>query len=105
MDAAVVHDAVATLLHFALDQVEGLRCDDRLVVAFHVVLRNLAVVHFRFLGQEVDRVGFLQQGIALVFLVSEDGLDGADAPVVLAAGRFDAVIGELLGDAVVGKTL
>ncbi len=103
--AAVVHDAVAALLHLALDQVEGLRCDDRFMVAFHVVLRDFALVDLRLFREVVDCVGFLQQGVALVFLVSEDGLDGTDAPVILAAGCLDAVIGKLLGDAVVGQAL
>ncbi len=105
VDAAVVHNAVAAFLHLALDQVEGLRCDDRFMVAFHVVLRDFALVDLRLFREVVDCVGFLQQGVALVFLVSEDGLDGTDAPVILAAGCLDAVIGKLLGDAVVGQAL
>lgn len=75
------------------------------MAAIHVVLRYLTLVHFCLLGQLVDRVGLLQQGIALVFLVSGNGLDSADAPVVLTVGRLDAIISELSNDTIVGQTL
>lgn len=101
MDAAVVLLTSAALGHFALYHVELLRRDNRLVVPFHVVLRNLALVLLLLLRQVIDREALLQQSIAFVLLVTEDTLYRGNAPLVFAARCLDAVIGELLCDAVV----
>ena len=66
---AVPPSALFPALKFLLYQFKHLRADDGFVVAFDVVLRNLALVDLCLLGQEVDRVGFLQQGVTLVLLV------------------------------------
>ena len=64
--------SLAASLDFTLHHLKHVRVDDCFVVAFDVVLRNLALVDLRFLGQEIDRVGLLQQGVALVFLIAID---------------------------------
>lgn len=69
MDSAVVFLSLAAPLDLALHHLEHVRVDDGFVVAFDVVLRNLTLVDFCLLGQEVDRVGFLQQGVTLVLFV------------------------------------
>ena len=83
-----------------LDHLKGLRVDDGLVVVLHIVLRNLTLIGFHLLGQEVLAEGFLQQSIAFVLLVRQDALDGGLAPLVLACRCRDAFIGQRLGDAV-----
>lgn len=47
------------------------------MVAFHIVLRNDAIVLYSGFIQEVCGVGLLKQGITDVFLVSENFVDGA----------------------------
>ena len=47
----------------------------------------------------------MQESAALVFLVRQDAFDCRGIPLGLSSGRQDAVIRELLGDAVVGHAL
>ena len=61
------------------------------VVALHIVLRNNAVVLDSGLVQEVGGISFLKQGIADVFLVSEDFVNGAGPPFCFASAGEDAV--------------
>lgn len=51
-----------------------------------VVLRDLALVDLFLLCEEVDRVGLLKEGVALVLLIREDAADVAGVPLGLAAG-------------------
>lgn len=60
---------------FGSHQVPCCRVDDRLVVTSHIVLGHLALVGLDGLGQEISSEGFLQQGIAFVFLVGQDRAD------------------------------
>ena len=76
--------------HKGLHHLEGLPVDDGFVVIAHIVLRNLALVDLFLLGEEVDCVGLLQEGVALVLFVREDAADVACVPLRLAAGRWDA---------------
>ena len=48
--------------HFFLHPIEQLRGDDRLVAAFHVILRNLAFIYLRFLLQKIHSESLLEQG-------------------------------------------
>ena len=50
------------------------------MVAFYIVLRHKTVVLDSGFVQKVCGVGFLEQGIADVFLVSENLVDGAGSP-------------------------
>ena len=61
------------------------------VVAFYIVLRNDSIVLHSGLIQEVCGISFLKQGIADVFLVSEDFVDGAGPPFCFASAGEDAV--------------
>lgn len=61
MNAAMVLLAIAALGHFPLNHVELLRRDDRLVVSFHIVLRNFTFILLLLLGQVIDREALLQQ--------------------------------------------
>ena len=70
---------------------EDVLWNDCFVVALHIVLRNNAVVLDSCLVQKVGGVGFLKQGIADVFLVSEDFVDGAGPPFCFASAGEDAV--------------
>ena len=46
------------------------------MAVFHIVLRNLAVIDDHLLCKEVNRVGFLQEGIAFVLFIGKDALVG-----------------------------
>ena len=85
---------------FPLDHIKSLPIDDGLVVVLHVVLRDLTLIGFHLLGQEVLAEGLLQQGISLVLLVRQDALDGGLAPLVLACRCRDTFVGQRLGNAV-----
>ena len=63
MDTAVAILALGPSGQFPLDHLEGLRVDDRLMVVFHVVLRDLTLIGFHLLGQEVFAEGLLKQGM------------------------------------------
>ena len=79
--------AVLTLLagsHQSLDHLEGFRGYDSFVVVAHIVLRYLALIHFLFLGEEVNGVTLLQERITFVFLVGEYATNVAGVPVVFA---------------------
>ena len=59
------------------------------MVAFHIVLRNNAVVLDSGFIQEVCGVGLLKKSITDVFLVSEDFVDGAGPPFYfVSAGEY-----------------
>ena len=55
-----------------LHQQEDVLWDDRFVIALYVVLRNGAIVLDPLLRQEVCGIGFLEQGVADVFFVSQE---------------------------------
>ena len=57
------------------------------MVTFYIVLRNETVVLDSGFVQKVCCVGFLEQGIADVFLVSEDFVDGAGPVLVRIPSR------------------
>ena len=71
MDSAVVFLSLAAPFDFTLNHLEYVRVNDGLMVSLDIVLRNLTLVDFCFLGQEVNRIGLLQQGITLVLLVPQ----------------------------------
>ena len=61
------------------------------MIAFHIVLRNDAVVLDSSLIQKVCSISFLKQGITDVFLVSNDLVDGAGPPFCFASAGENAV--------------
>ena len=58
-DAAVAVSSRTAFLQLDLHLIEDRRVDDCLMVAFHVVLRDLALVDLSLLGKVIDGVGFL----------------------------------------------
>ena len=91
-------------LYLRLDKVEQVRRDNRLVVLLHIVLRNLARILPARLIEEVRRILFLDQRIATILLVCEDGAHCRNVPLVLSRRRFDAPLLQFLGDGVEGST-
>ena len=69
----------------------------------HIILRNLTRVLPSRLIEEVRRILFLDQRIATVFLVGEDGAYRGNVPLVLSRRRFDAPLLQLLGDGIEGS--
>jgi len=60
------------------------------MVVLHKVHGNLPVVDYLLLGKEVRDIGFLQESIALVLLISENAGDGGLIP-----GLFPVTVGIL----------
>ena len=66
-----MYTAVSTLAGFAAFQFtlhlfKHIRADDGFVVTLHIVLWDFTLVDLLLLGEEVYRVGFLKECIALV---------------------------------------
>ena len=61
------------------------------MVAFHIVLRNDAVVLDSGLIQKVCSISFLKQGITDVFFIVQDLVDGAGLPFCFTSAGEDAV--------------
>ena len=77
--------------------------NDGFMVIFHIVLRQGSGVAYAFLGEKVLGYGFLEQGIAHVFLVSQDLVDGRVIPFRLARAGEDAVLLQPFGDLLHGE--
>jgi len=77
--------------------------NDGFMVIFHIVLRQGTGVAYAFLGEKVRGYGFLKQGVAHVFLVSEDFVDGGVVPFCLARAGEDAVLLQSFGDLLHGE--
>lgn len=80
-------------------------CCNRYISIIGILLRDLTLVDLCLLGKEVDRVGFLQQGIASVLLIAEDTSNRGNAPIGFSSRRKHIVLGELLRNSVVGHSL
>ena len=61
------------------------------MIAFHIVLRNNAVVLDSGFIQEVCGVGLLKKSITDVFFISKNLVDGAGPPFCFASAGEDAV--------------
>lgn len=77
--------------------------NDGFIVIFHIVLRQGTGVAYAFLGEKVRGYGFLKQGVAHVFLVSENFVDGGVVPFCLAHAGEDAVLLQSFGDLLHGE--
>lgn len=99
----MIFPASAALIHFPLYHIELFRGDDGLVISLNIILWYFALVDLGLLGQVVDDIGFLKQGVAFVFLVAENRFDCADAPLVFASGCLNAIRSEFFCDTVVGN--
>lgn len=86
--AGVDHAPADQLL---LHQKEDVLRDDGLVVAFHIVLRDGAVVFDALLRQKICGVSLLQERVTDVLLVAENLVDGAGVPFCFASAGEDAV--------------
>lgn len=75
---------------FLLDSAEHSGRDDCGVIVFHVVFRAFSVVDSDLLGDTVGDVGLVDDRIALISFVGEDGLYGGVCPFVFPAGGFDS---------------
>ena len=81
-----------------MDSAEHGRRDDCGVIVFHVVFRAFSVVDSYLLGDAVCDVGLVDDRIALIFFVGEDGLYGRVCPFALTAGGFDSFFFKQLDD-------
>src|SRR5574344_324324 len=61
------------------------------MVSSYIILRDFTVVFSGFLGNAIHHIGFLQQGIADVALISEHILENTRRPLLFAGGRWDTV--------------
>lgn len=69
-----------------LDLIPGGWVDDRFVMPCDVALRDFAFVDLRGLGEEVGDNGLLDQDVASVFLVAQQGADCGRSPPGVASG-------------------
>ena len=100
MDSAVPVSALAAPLKLALDRLKSGRRNDGLMVSFHIILRNFAVVPLLLFCEKIDGIAFLQERVALVLFVFEHVPNGPGVPLFLMARRRNAISGELAGNAV-----
>ena len=70
---------------------EDVLWNDCFVVALHIVLWHDAIILDSGLVQKVCSISFLEQGIADVFLISKDLVDGAGPPFCFASAGENAV--------------
>lgn len=82
MNSAVPSFALFPAFQFPLYLLEYIRADNGFMVAFHIVLRDFALIGLFLLGEEVNRVGLLQERIALVLLIGKDTADGSGIPLM-----------------------
>ena len=73
-----------TLAEFVLHHVEGLRRDDGGMAVFYIILRNLAFIDLHLFREKIHAKGFLQNRIALVFLILQNAENGSGLPDRLA---------------------
>ena len=83
---------------FLLHPVKGGGINDRRVVIFYIVLHPLSCVDAFLFADAVDNVSLAQQGIALVFLIGENGLYHAWLPDGSSHRCGDAAFCQLLGN-------
>lgn len=98
--AAVVEAHALAPSELGLDNIELMGLDDGLVAFLDIILLDLALIDLPLFIEKINRVAFLEQGSAFVFLIRENALHHAGPPLALAGGRWDAVSGESLGNGV-----
>ena len=69
---------------FFLHLHENFTRDDGLMIVFHIILRNDTMIPYPCLREEVRGICFLQEGIANVFLISQNLVDVAGVPLLPA---------------------
>ena len=92
--------------HFLLHSAEGARVDDCGMVVLDIVFRALTIVDHDLILQAVFDVSLVEDSVAFVFLVGEDGFNRSSLPLT-DAGRCRNPIGiEIVGyrgEAVTGE--
>ena len=69
---------------FLLNSAEGSRVDDGRVAVFYIVFRAFTVVDYNLFADAVGDVGLIDDGIAFVSLVGENGLYRGKLPLSFA---------------------
>ena len=59
---------------FFLNSAEGSRVDDGRVTILYIVFRAFAVIYSDLLANAVGNIGFVDDGIALILFIGENGL-------------------------------
>lgn len=59
---------------FLLSSAEGSRVDDGRVTILYIVFRAFAVIYSDLLANAVGNIGFVDDGIALILFIGENGL-------------------------------
>ena len=76
---------------FLLSSAEGSRVDDGRVAVLYIVFRTFAVVDSDLFADAVGDVGLIDDGIAFVSLVGENGLYRGKLPFCFSRRAFDAL--------------
>ena len=70
------------------------------MAAFHIILRNLALIHLPLLGKEVHRIALLEPGIALVLFIGQYVLNRPVLPPLFPGRCGDLLFHQVLGNGV-----
>ena len=76
---------------FLLSSAEGGRVDNGRVAVFHIVFRAFAVIYSDLLANAVGNIGFVDDGIALILFIGENGLYRGKLPLCFSRRAFDAL--------------
>lgn len=82
--------------HFFLHSAEGSGVDDGRMIVLDVVFRALSVIDHDLLGQAVSDIGLVENGVTLVFFVSEDRFNRSPLPSSNARRRWNPVVVEVV---------
>ncbi len=74
-----------------LNSAEGSRVDDGRVAVFYIVFRAFTVVDSDLFADAVGDVGLIDDGIAFVSLIGENGLYRRKLPLCFSRRAFDAL--------------
>ena len=76
---------------FLLNSAEGSRVDNGRVAVLYIVFRAFAVVDSDLFADAVGDVGLIDDGIAFISLIGENGLYRGKLPLCFSRRAFDAL--------------
>lgn len=83
---------------FFLHLHEDFLWNNRIMITFHIVLWNSAIIFDSGFAEKVGGIGLLQQGVTDVFLISQNFVNGARPPLGLSCAGENAVSHKPVGN-------
>ncbi len=87
-------------LHELLDAVKNGRFNNGRMAPLHIILRHLSPVHLLLFREKIHRVNLLQQSVALILFIGENGFHHSPAPHLSAPGSGNPLLREHFGNSV-----